>query len=151
MLIELFRHTFTEASTIGTLRIGQKSWHSIEDKDRGLTQQMPLSEIQKVKVYGMTCIPYGMYKVMITQSARFTRMKGRPIFMPQLINVPGFEGIRIHPANLASQLEGCIAPGKGSAKDKVTESRTAYSELLALINTAIKTGEEVWIDIKREL
>lgn len=149
MLIELTRHTFTEKSTIGLIGINQKTWCGIEDRDRGLHQEMPLSEIQKIKVYGQTCIPYGRYRVAVTQSARFTRLKKRPVFTPQILNVPGFEGIRIHPANYASQLEGCIAPGKGKGVDMVTNSRTAYGEILAMINTAIKQGEEIWIDIKK--
>lgn len=150
MLIEVHRHTFTDKSTIGTIKIGSRTWYSIEDKDRGLTQSMALAEIEKIKVYGETCIPYGMYKVLITQSARFTRMKRRPVFMPEILNVPGFTGIRIHPANFASQLEGCIAPGKRHINDMVTDSRTAYSEMLVLINEALKKGEDVWIDIKKE-
>lgn len=149
MLIDVHRHTFTDKSTIGTIKIGNRTWYSIEDKDRGLAQSMPLAQIEKIKVYAETCIPYGMYRVLITQSARFTRMKKRPIFTPELINVRGFSGIRIHPANFASQLEGCIAPGKSQLKDMVGDSRKAYSEILLLINNAVKTGEEVWIDIKK--
>ncbi len=151
MTIELTRHTFTDKSTIGMISINQKTWCSIEDKDRGLDQQMPLSEIQKIKVYGQTCIPYGRYRIAITQSARFTRLKKKPVFTPEILNVPGFAGIRIHPANYASQLEGCVAPGTGKSTDMVTNSRTAYGEILAIINTAIKAGEEVWINIKKTI
>ena len=149
MLIEVHRHTFTEKSTIGTIKIGNRSWSSIEDHDRGLNQDMSLAPIQKIKVYGQTCIPYGMYKVAITQSARFTKLKKRPVFTPEILNVKGFSGIRIHPANLASQLEGCIAPGKKSLPDMVLDSRNAYAEILEIINATAKTGEDIWIDIKK--
>lgn len=149
MVIKLFRHIFTDESTIGTINIDGKTWYSIEDKDRNLIQSMTLSQVQAIKVYGKTCIPYGMYKVAITQSARFTRLKKRPIFTPEIINVTGFSGIRIHVANYASQLEGCVAPGKSISKDMVTSSTIAYKEILGLINQAIKNGEEVWIDITK--
>jgi hypothetical protein len=68
---------------------------------------------------------------------------------PEILNVKGFSGIRIHPANLASQLEGCIAPGKKSLPDMVLDSRNAYAEILEIINATAKTGEDIWIDIKK--
>ena len=149
MVIKLFRHTFTDTSTIGTMVLGQKNWHTIEDKDRGLTQQMTLSQVQAIKVYAQTCIPYGMYKVLITQSARFSKKQKRPVFTPEIINVTGFTGIRIHPANYASQLEGCIAPGRTVSKNMVGMSKIAYQEVLELINTSLKSGEDVWIEITK--
>lgn len=147
MVIQHQRHTFTDISTIGTLTIEHQSWFSIEDKDRGLIQTMTLQEVQAIKVYGKTCIPYGLYKVVITRSNRFSRLKKRDVFTPEIIGVVGFDGIRIHPANYASQLEGCIAPGKTQAVDMVGNSKKAYAELLEVINQAIKRGEEVWINI----
>ena len=147
MLIKLFRHTFTDNSTIGTIVIGNKTYHSIEDRDRGLKQSMGDKEIQSIKVYAKTCIPYGMYKVLITQSTRFSAKAGRPVFTPQLLNVPGYEGIRIHPANYATQLEGCIAPGMSASTDMVGSSKVAYREIVELISSALKSGEDVWIEI----
>lgn len=144
------REILTEVSTIGQItHDGEAQCYCIEDKDRGLNQNMPLQEILARKVYGKTAIPYGRYQVLITQSPRFTRLKKRPIFTPQLMNVPGFEGIRIHPANLASQLEGCIAPGLSIATDRVINSGKAYEKLLEKINLAIRAGEQVYITITK--
>lgn len=53
----------------------------------------------------ISCIPAGTYKVSMTFSPRFKR----PMYLLQ--DVPKRAGIRIHPANLASQLNGCIALG----------------------------------------
>lgn len=150
MLIRLCRHTFTETSTIGTISIGSRTWYCIEDRDRGLKQDMSLAYIQSVKVYGQTAIPYGMYKVLITQSPRFSKKAGRPVFTPQLLNVPGFEGIRIHPANYASQLEGCVAPGVTMGKNMVGDSKTASREITELISASLKIGDDVWIEIIKE-
>lgn len=55
-------------------------------------------------VHDISCIPKGVYSMMMTYSERFHK----PTL--QLLNVVNRTGIRIHSANLASQLKGCIAP-----------------------------------------
>jgi uncharacterized protein DUF5675 len=50
------------------------------------------------------CIPADTYQV----EPYFSPTKGD---VWQVMNVPGRSNIEIHPANLASQLLGCIAPG----------------------------------------
>jgi len=54
----------------------------------------------------ISCIPPGIYTCSMSWSPRF----GRPLYL--VGPVPGRAGIRIHPANLASQLQGCIALGE---------------------------------------
>ena len=66
---------------------------ALEDPDRGLTDNMSLEEIKKIKIKGNTCIPYGTYNVTITYSPRFKRN------LPLINNVKGFEGIRVHNGN----------------------------------------------------
>lgn len=75
------------------------------------------------KVYGETAIPAGTYTVQITHSKRFNRD------LPLLLSVPGFEGIRIHPGNSASDTEGCILVGKSKSLDRVYNSRDAFNAL----------------------
>jgi hypothetical protein len=53
-----------------------------------------------------SCIPAGTYACTLSWSPRF----GRPLY--HIAPVPGRSGIRIHPANLVSQLQGCIALGE---------------------------------------
>ena len=154
MELYLRRKIFTKVSTISTLHAGHPEssliCYTIEDADRGLEQSMTLEEIKKLKKYAVTAIPYGRYKVVITKSPRFTAQKGRDIFTPQLLNVPGFEGIRIHPANLASELEGCIAPGMSKKIDRIVSSVDAYGIVLDKISLAIRAGEEVYITIQKD-
>ena len=62
-----------ENYTISNLYIDGKYFcNTIEDTDRGLTQNMPLSEIKARKVASKTAIPTGTYKVTLdgTISAR---------------------------------------------------------------------------------
>ena len=57
---------------------------------------------RSVKVYGKTCIKADRYEVVLTVSNRFKRL------MPLLLNVPMFEGIRIHGGNTSVDTLGCI-------------------------------------------
>lgn len=54
----------------------------------------------------ISCIPLGIYNVVRTYSNRFKKT----LYLVE--NVPGRAGIRIHPANFAKQLHGCIALGE---------------------------------------
>lgn len=94
------------------------------------------------KVWGKTAIPAGRYRVIITRSARFKRM------LPLLLDVPGFEGVRIHPGNTANDTEGCLLPGIAKTKNGIANSRLAFSSLFARILAALTGGEEVWITVK---
>ena len=94
--------------TIGRLYIdGNYTCDTLEDCDRGLTQDMPLEEIKSKKIYGKTAIPTGTYEIdMNTVSPKFKdRSWAKPYGgkIPRLVNVPGFDGILVHPLNNASE------------------------------------------------
>ncbi len=114
---------------------------TIEDEDRGLTKTMPLEEIKTKKQYGITGIPLGKYQVAMTFSNRFQ------VYMPQIMDVPGWEGVRIHTANKATELEGCIAVGLEDSSDGfMGNSKTAYTELIKQIK-AVEKKEKIWLTI----
>jgi Family of unknown function (DUF5675) len=143
MEIVLEREIRSVTTTIGRLFIdGQYECFVLEDEDRGLKQTMPLAEIVERKIYGKTCIPEGRYRVIINQSNRFKRL------LPLLLNVPGYEGIRIHPGNTEDNTEGCLLPGRVRRPDKVLESRLAFNQLFAKMQNAIAEGEQIFITIK---
>lgn len=134
MLLALQREPSANGATIGRLSVdGRHECYTCEDVVR------PGQE----KVRGATAIPEGPYRVVITQSRRF----GVP--MPLLLDVPGFEGIRIHWGNTAADTEGCILVGVGFVGDRVTDSQVAYRRLFAQIQAALDAGEEVWVDISQ--
>ncbi len=56
-------------------------------------------------------IPAGRYLAVWTRSARLSEAHGEDFFTYELLEVLKRTGIRMHSANLASQLKGCISPG----------------------------------------
>ena len=128
---------------------------TLEDEDRGLTQDMPLAKIQAVKVYGKTAIPAGRYRVnMDTVSPK---LKGRPYAkkyggrLPRLENVPGWEGVLIHPFNTPEESYGCIAPGmlRSGIRGRIFDSTKAFYDLMDFyLEPARKRGEEIWLTIE---
>ena len=92
------------------------------------------------KVYGKTAIPSGIYEVILTISPRFKKM------LPLLLNVPGFQGIRIHPGNTAKDTEGCILVGENKVKGQVINSKVTFTKLMARLNRVDK-NEKITIEI----
>lgn len=141
--------------TIGKLYIdGVYFCDTLEDKDRGLTQSTPLSEIRVKKVATKTAIPTGTYDLtMNIVSPRLSRYQfyrtncnsGR---VPRLLNVPGFDGILIHTGNTAADSAGCILVGKNSQVGKVLNSKTTFLKLYKLLDQASRDGEKITITIK---
>lgn len=129
--------------TIGKVYVnGEFFSNSLEDKDRGLTSDMPLEKIQKLKVKGETAIPTGTYEVDYTMSSRFKKM------MPLVKNVKGFDGIRIHSGNTAKDTLGCLLLGKNTEVGKVTNSKAYCDKFYKLIEQAIKNKEKITITYK---
>jgi hypothetical protein len=93
------------------------------------------------KIYGQTAIPYGRYEIIITFSNRFKRP------LPLLLNVPMFEGIRIHPGNTAQNTEGCLLPGLQRLPNGVGQSKAAFEPLFNKIHYAQLRHESVFISI----
>lgn len=153
MNIVMNRKWKKDTYTIGKLFInGTFFSNTLEDKDRGLTSSMTLEEINKKKIYGQTAIPSGTYEVKLTYSNRFhSRTWGKKYNgkVPELLNVKGFGGVRVHPGNKVADTLGCILVGKNSAVGMVTNSQTYYFKLLDnYIVPAINKGEKILLTIK---
>lgn len=154
MELKLIRKEKEANYTIGDLFVnGILFSQTLEDKDRGLTQDMPLEEIKAEKVYGETAIPTGTYEVdMNTVSPKFKdRSWAKPYGgkVPRLLNVKGFDGILIHPLNKASESLGCVGVGKNTVVGMVTDSANTFKKLMDnYLVPAKNRGESITITIE---
>ena len=139
-----------DSYTIGKLYVdGSYFCDTIEDKDRGLQQQLPLSVNLAKKKKGVTAIPVGRYRVTLAvKSQRFGQKKQYAAcngYLPRLINVPAFDGVLIHIGNTASDTEGCILVGKNTQVGKVLESTATFWKLYSILQDA---KDEIYIKVE---
>ena len=119
MQITVKRLHKTNTSTIGELLID------------GIFQCYTLEDVERpVKIKNETAIPKGTYKVIINQSNRFRRL------LPLLLDVPNFEGVRIHSGNSNHDTEGCILVGQSRNKNYIGQSRKAFEKLFKKMQAA---------------
>lgn len=131
LLLQLTRKYLTAFSTIGEIYIQSEfQCYSLEDQVRS-----------GPKVVGKTAIPYGTYDVIVSYSNRFKRR------LPLLLDVPEFEGIRIHPGNSPADTSGCILVGRTRGVDWIGESRLAFDPLYLKILEELAIGGKVEISI----
>lgn len=115
--------------------------NALEDTDRNLSKSDTLSEIKHKKVYGCTAIPAGEYECVYTYSNRFKK------YLPLLIGVPGFDGVRIHSGNSAKDTEGCILIGKNDKVGWISNSREWTNRLITKMREAWNRNEKVRIKL----
>ena len=141
--IEVARLYPRDGYVIGKMYVdGEYFCDTLEDTDRGLTQDMPLDEIKRIKVYGKTAIPKGTYKVSVQYWQK------HKIYVPFIHDVPGFTSILIHSGNTPDDTLGCILVGENTIKGRLTNSRPYMTRLTKLCQDAIRRGETVRITIK---
>jgi hypothetical protein len=125
MELKLVRTILTPQSTIGELYVdGIWECYSLEDCVR-----------EGPKILGETAIPEGRYEVVIDMSARFQRL------MPHILNVPDFEGIRIHSGNTEADTRGCVLVGRSKLINTIVGSQRAFLTLFAKLKDGLKAGK----------
>lgn len=134
MILELKRDGYVTPNWGKLFVDGKLLGQSLEDQDRHL-------EDGGEKVYGETAIPRGRYKVQLSYSQRFKRI------MPEVLDVPGFTGIRIHGGNTEEDTEGCPLLGAVRTQTGVAQCGGVNQRLINLIEAAEIRGEEVYLEI----
>jgi hypothetical protein len=123
MKLDLIRKEFTSHSTIGDLLIDSVFFcFTLEDV------------VRDIKILKETAIPYGTYQVITNYSNRFHRV------MPLILNIPNFEGVRIHPGNSNVDTEGCILVGLKKTENYILQSVFAFNKLFPLLQEGIQDG-----------
>ena len=128
------RNVFADNYTIGDFSAnGNFLSNCLEDKVRS-----PF-----VKIPGETAIPVGRYEVVLDFSDRFQRV------MPHILDVPSFDGIRIHGGNTDKDTHGCLLLGTWvQGQDFVKDSTTANQVLMDILNRCAERGEKIYITIE---
>ena len=126
MIVTLLRTHALPDRTLGTLYL-PNGWycHTLELPIRAMTD-------------GKTCIPFGTYELRTTWSPRFKR------WLPQVLYVPGYSGIRIHAGNTPADTSGCILVGKRLPNGDLADSRLTLEQLIKQLHT----HEEITIQIQ---
>ncbi len=130
----LLRYKFSSEDTVGLLFVdGVFACYTLED------------EVREVKVMEETCIPYGVYDVVLSESPKFTPRFGHK--MLHVWNVPNFTGILIHPGITERHTAGCVLVGNGvvrmedgSGRSMLLASKESYDKLYAQVAPWAKNG-----------
>jgi len=146
MKMTLLREYLKPEYTIGHLYIkGERFCDILEDPVRDHNKDGDLDDPGEEKIYGDTAIPYDMYEVILTYSPKFKR------YLPLLVNVNHFEGIRIHgtKSKVATNknTHGCLIPGENKVRGGVIKSLEYEEKLIEIITAQNRIGEKVYINI----
>jgi len=134
MILELKRDGYITPNHGKLFVDGKLLGQTLEDQDRHL-------EDGGEKIPGDTAIPRGRYKVQLSYSQRFKRI------MPEVLDVPGFTGIRIHGGNEKEDTHGCPLLGAVRTQTGVAQCGGVNQRLINLIEAAEIRGEEVYLEI----
>ena len=96
---------------------------------------------KRLKVKGMTAIPEGRYLMRFTYSPKF----GKRLF--QLMDVPLFDGIRIHSGNSVKDTQGCILVGNNTKVGRLENSRAVLFKLEMMLKGFQGPNDLVFITI----
>lgn len=106
-----------------------------EDEDRFL------EDGKEEKVYARTAIPRGRRRLIASHSAHFDKV------LPELLDVPGFSGVRMHGGNRAEDSEGCILVGRMRTATGIAQCAVTVERLVTILEDAADIGEPVFLEI----
>lgn len=136
MKIKIKRHIVIGAHEVISDMFIDGKWfcYSLEDEVRA----------PGIKIPGKTAIPEGTYQVIIDKSTRFKRD------MPHILNVPGFDGVRIHMGNKDEDTEGCLLIGDSAGRRTIWDSKKCFDRFFPLLKAALDKHEYCSVEITHE-
>ena len=136
MELTLVRSVINPKSTLGKLYLNSDFFaYTCEDKLRH--QNGDCSK----KVKNETAIDASIYEVVLSFSNRFNK------YLPLLLNVQCFDGIRIHGGNTDADTEGCILIGaQGDMESRIWNCTGKVASLVAAMK-AVEKKEKIWLEI----
>ena len=139
MELKVVRSIRNETSTLGKMYINDEFFaYTCEDTVRNLNGD------RSKKIKGQTAIDAGRYEVVLSFSDHFQK------YLPLLLNVPCFDGIRIHGGNTSEDSLGCILIGANSdLKSCISNCASKVNSLVATLKT-VEKKEKIWIEIVEE-
>lgn len=126
---------------------------TLEDCVRDYNKDGDLLDANETKINRRTAIPYGEYEVdMNSISPRFKdREWGKRYdgYVPLIVGVKHFEGIRIHPTiTKHEETAGCVGVGWNTVRGRLTNTVEVYYNLMDnYLIPAKKRGEKITLEI----
>lgn len=91
--------------------------------------------VRQEKIPGSTAIPSGTYRLVRDYTSKYVYNYG---YCWWIVNVPGFEEIKIHKGNTIKDTRGCLLPNTLIGFDGKNwfgrDSRTAYEEMMSRLS-----------------
>ena len=153
MELMVVRHKSANETTLGDIyyALTENQWtrhsYTLEDQIRE-TARPDTDDFAKLaawvatwKVAKETATPAGRYPLKYTLSNRFQK------YTLQVMNVPGFDGIRLHAGITDKDTEGCTILGYELNGYEIAHgtTRCAVTDLEKIVVPVLDKGEECWI------
>lgn len=133
--LRLVREPTANDATLGVLFVnGHFFSFTLEDEIREVVG----APVEQWKIPGVTAIPAGQYRVLLTMSQRFQRV------LPLLLDVPGFSGVRVHPGNTHADTSGCVLVGTSRLSARLGGSKIAFE----LLMERVQGLTDLWISVE---
>jgi len=135
------RSPSSQGATIGNLFystdtvVWERFCYTLED----IVREIPGIPVVSWKIKETTAIPFGKYSVVVSHSPHFDKD------LPEILDVPGFTGVRIHGGNKASDTEGCLLVAHNLISEAYIQG-TAIADVMQLLanHNNQATIEYVW-------
>ena len=142
MEIKNVRYNFGEDFTLSRVTVNGVKYDKCPYVLEDAVREVAGKSVECWKIKCVTAIPVGRYEVTIDMSQRFGKR------MLHLLNVCGYDGVRVHSGNTSHDTEGCLIVGKerNEKAGEVSGSRLALAPLFEMIDSQLALGNKVyWI------